>query len=224
MIATRTWFAASAGVLICLGFGSVTDLSAQVPPTQGKAGTANTPEGGKLVGILTHFEYNWTKMNGPKPDTRLSLKAEGETDSIDYLLALPNEPVDPKLESSLKKVFPSNTVSMQWEMRNGKRLVTKIAVLTPTGGQGIILGTVMARGPGNLDVKGTDRQAITTRYVVAWDPATKGPNPALAAALQGVNVGDKVKVAWSANPERLWVNQVQLVSRAPAGNPAKVTR
>jgi hypothetical protein len=220
MIATRTSFVVSAAVLISFGFWSVADLSAQVPPSKRETAPSNSPEGGKLVGILTHFEYNWTKANGPKPDTRLSLKAEGETDSVDYLLALPNEPVDPKLESSLKKVFPSNTVSMQWELRNDKRLVTKIAVLTPTGGQGIMLGTVIARGAGYLDLKGTDRQAITTRYVVAWDPAAKGPNPALASALQGVNVGDKVKIAWSANPERLWVNQVQLVSRAPAGKPA----
>jgi hypothetical protein len=220
MIATKTFFVALAGALLCLNLCSVTDLWAEEPQTKPATDTAAAPEGGKLVGILTHFEYNWTKVNSPKPDMRLSLKAEGETDSVDYLLALPNEAVDPKLETALRKVFPSNTVSMQWEMRNDKRLVTKVSVLTPTGGQGTIVGTVMARDKGSLDLKGADRRAVTTRYVAAWDPATKGPNPAVMGALQGLGVGDKVKISWSANPERLWLNHVQLVSRSPANRSA----
>src|SRR5262249_47503903 len=156
---------ALACVPLCLGLWRVTDLLAEGPQTEGGTAPATAPEGGKLVGILTHFEYNWTKTHGPKPDTRLSLKAEGESDPVDYLLALPNEAVEPKLEAALRKVFPSNTVNMQWEMRNGKRLVTKIAVLTPTSGQGTIVGIVMAREAGSLDFKGLDRRAITTRYV-----------------------------------------------------------
>src|SRR2546430_111127 len=101
MIGTRIAPTVLAGFLLCLGCGRVPDLRAEDPKTQ--PGTA--PEGGKVVGILTHFEYNWTKVHGPKPDTRLSLKAEGETESVDYLLALPNEAVDPKLEVALRKVF-----------------------------------------------------------------------------------------------------------------------
>src|SRR5437870_5376732 len=131
---------------------------------------------------------------GPKPDTRLSLKAEGDKDSVDYLLALPDEAVSPKLEPALRKVFPSNTVSMQWEMRDGKRLVTKIAVLTPTRGQGVASGTVMARDSGYVDLKGTGRGAITIRYIVPWDAKAKGPTPALAEALKRLNVGDNVAV------------------------------
>src|SRR4051794_36404939 len=117
MFETRASSAASAGVLLCLGFWNVTGLLAEGPQSQRETDPATAAEEGKLVGILTHFEYNWTKAKGPKPDTRLSLKAEGETDPVDYLLALPNEAVDPKLETALQKVFPSNTVSMQWEMR-----------------------------------------------------------------------------------------------------------
>lgn len=214
MIGTRASFVALAGVLLCLGIWDVMDLLAEDPQTQ--HGTATAPESGKLVGILTHFEYNWTKVHGPKPDTRLSLKAEGETDPVDYLLAMSNEAVAPKLELALRKVFPSNTVSMQWEMHNGKRLVTKIAVLTPTGGQGVVSGTVMAHDSGYLDLKGIDRGAFTVRYVVPWDAKAKGPSPALAGVLQRLGVGDKVMVAWSANPERLWIKQVKLISRAPA--------
>src|SRR4051794_25069684 len=99
-----------AGAILCLGFGSAANLSAVGPKT--KPGTAPAAEGGTVVGILTHFEYNWTKLKGPRPDTRLALRAEGEKDSVDYLLALPNEVVDPKLEVALRKVFPSNTVSL----------------------------------------------------------------------------------------------------------------
>jgi hypothetical protein len=200
-----------AGLLLFLGLGTVPDLLAEDPKTQ----PGTTPEDGKVVGILTHFEYNWTKVHGPKPDMRLSLKAEGEKESVDYLLALPDEAVDPKLELALRKVFPSNTVSLQWEMRDGKRLVTKIAVLTPTRGQGVKRGTVMDRDAGYIDLKGENQGDHTVRYVVPWDAKAKGPNPALASALQRLNVGDQVAVAWSANPERLWVNQVQLVSPAP---------
>lgn len=213
MIATRMPFVALA---VLMSLGLLADVRAQSKPADTPAVAA---ESGKLVGILTHFEYNWTKINGPKPDTRVSLKAEGETDSVDYLLALPNEPVDPKLEKVLQKVFPSNTVNLQWQTRDGQRLVTNITVLTPTGGRGTIVGTLMARDNGSVDLKGSDRRAITTRYVVPWDVAAKGPNPAVANSLKDLNVGDKVKVAWSANPERLWVNQVQLVSRAPAAKP-----
>lgn len=202
--------------LLGLNFGGVRALSADQPQTKTGPAPASAAEGGKLVGILTHFEYNWTKAKGPKPDTRVSLKAEGESDPVDYLLALPDEAVEAKLETTLRKVFPSNTVNLEWEMRDGKRLVTKITVLTPTGGQGTTIGVVMARDVGSLDLKGLDRRAMTTRYVVPWDVAAKGPKPAVTAALKDLNVGDKVKVTWSANPERLWVNQVQLVSRAPA--------
>ena len=71
-----------------------------------------------------------------------------------------------------------------------------------------------------LDLKGVTRGANTVRYVVPWDAVAKGPSPAVAGTLQALSVGDKVMVAWSANPERLWVKQVKLVSRAPAGKPA----
>ena len=171
-------------------------------------------EGGKLTGIITHFEYNWTKVHGPKPDLRLSLKAEGESDSVDYVLALPDQKVDPKLEVALQKVFPSNTATLQWEMRDGKRLVTKVAIISATSGQGNIVGTVMARGDGYLDVKGVARQAVTARYVIAR------PTPALSSAVKDLNVGDKIKLTWIANPERMFFTQVQLISRAPATKPA----
>lgn len=210
MIRTKVGPAVLAGFLLILGFSVVPDLLAEDPKTQ--PGTA--PKDGKVVGILTHFEYNWTKAKGPKPDTRLSLKTEGEKESVDYLLALPNEAVDPKLEVALRKVFPSNTVSLQWEMKDGKRLVTKIAVLTPTKGQGIKRGIVMARDAGYIDLKGENKGDLTVRYVVPWDVKAKAPNPTVAAALQRLNVGDQVAVTWSANPERVWVNQVQLVSPA----------
>lgn len=212
MFGTRIAPTVLAGFILCLGFGRGPELLAEGLETQ--PGTAPAPEGGKVVGILTHFEYNWTKVHGPKPDTRLSLKAEGETESVDYLLALPNEAVDPKLELALRKAFPSNTVSLQWGMSNGKRLVTRIAVLTPTSGQGVKRGLVMARDAGYIDLKGENRGDLTVRYVVPWDAKAKGPNPALATALQRLQVGDRVAVAWSANPERLWVNQVKLVSPA----------
>jgi hypothetical protein len=220
MTGTRTTFVALAGVLLCLGVWCAMDLLAATPHPKRETAPANGPEGGKLVGILTHFEYIWTKTHGPKPDTRVSLKAEGETEPVDYLLALPGEAVDPKTEAALRGVFPSNTVSMQWEMRDGKRLVTKITVLTPTGGQGVARGTVMARDAGNLDLKGENRGDITVRYVVPWDAKAKGPIPALSEAVKGLNVGDKVMIAWNANPERLWLNNVKLLSHAPAGKPA----
>lgn len=211
MTCKRIPWAELACVLLCLGVENATALRAQDLKTE--RGTA--AEGGKVVGILTHFEYNWTKLHGPKPDTRLSLKAEGEKESVDYLLALPNEAVSPKLELALRKVFPSNTVSMQWEMRNGKRLVTQVAMLTPTSGQGVKRGTVMALGTGSLDLKGEGRGDVTVRYVAPWDPKAKGPNPALVGALQRLNVGDRVAVTWIANPERLWLLQVKLVSPSP---------
>jgi hypothetical protein len=212
MIGTRTALPALVGVVLYLGFGIVPGLLAAGP----KAPSATAPDGGKIIGILTHFEYNWTKAHGPKPDTRLSLKAEGEAKSVDYLLALPDNAVDPKLESALRKVFPSNTVSLQWETKNGKRLVTKITVLTPTSGRGVKTGTVVARDAGYVDLKGGNRGDHTVRYVVPWDAKAKAPNRALAGAVQGLSVGDRVALDWSANPERLWVNQVKVVSRAPA--------
>lgn len=211
MIGKAIAAAALTGSLLCLGFGGAAGQMTEGAKTQPEPAS----KGGKVVGILTHFEYNWTKANGPKPDTRLSLKAEGEKESVDYLLALPNESVDPKLEQALRKVFPSNTASVQWEMRDGKRVVTKVEVLTPTKGQGVKRGTIVAREAGFVDLKGDSRGDLTVRYVVPWDPKAKGPNPTLAAALQKLNIGDKVDVGWSANPERVWVNQVKLASPAP---------
>lgn len=213
MIRTRIASTVLAGFLLWLGIGSGIDVLAQDSKAEPRADPA--PEGGKVIGILTHFEYNWTKAHAPKPDTRLSLKAEEETKSVDYLLALPDEPVAPKLESALRKVFPSNTVSLQWEMRKGKRLVTKIAVLTPTSGRGVKRGIVMARDTGYLDLKGENRGDRTVRYVVPWDAKAKGPNPALANAVQGLRVGDRAVVTWGANPERLWLLQVKRLSPAP---------
>jgi hypothetical protein len=213
MSATRTNFAALAGVLLCWGLVSVTDVLAEDPKAKPETAPASVSEGGKLNGILTHFEYNWTKVHNPKPDLRLSLKAEGETEPVDYLLALPDEAVDPKLEAAMKKVCPSNTVSMEWEMRDGKRLVTDITVLSPTRGQGTISATVMDRGKGYLDLKGADRRAVTTRYAAA--------SPNLAGILESLGIGDRVKIVWTANPERAFVNEVKLVSRAPAKRTAE---
>jgi hypothetical protein len=214
MIGTRIAPTVVVGILLGLGFGRVPSLLAEDPKAQ--PGTAPAAEETKVVGILTHFEYNWTKANGPKPDTRLSLKAEGESESVDYLLAMPNEAVDPKLEAALKKVFPSNTVSLQWKMSKEKRLVTKIAVLTPTKGQGVKTGTVTARDAGWVDLKGENRGDITFRYVVPWDAKAKAPKPALSTAVQDLNVGDRAALTWNADAERVWVNQVKLVSRAKA--------
>src|SRR5689334_18104815 len=119
MIETRSSVIVLASILLCLGFSNITDILAEEPKTKTETTSSPDTKGGKLVGILTHFEYNWTKVNAPKPDMRLSLKAEGESEPVDYLLALPNDAVDPKFEVTLRKVFPSNTVTMQWEMRSG---------------------------------------------------------------------------------------------------------
>lgn len=86
------------------------------------------------------------------------------------------------------------------------------AVLTPTSGQGVKRGIVMARDAGYIDLKGENTGDRTIRYVVPWDVKAKSPNPALASALQRLKVGDSVAVTWIASPERLWVNQVQLVA------------
>ena len=70
-----------------------------------------------------------------------------------------------------------------------------------------------------FDVKPSGR-GHTERYVARWDMAAKSVDQRLTKIITGLNVGDKVKVAWSYD-ERKRAVQILVVAKAKPPAPSK---
>jgi hypothetical protein len=168
-------------------------------------------KGKKITGIVT-----------AKTDKDIMVKAEGEGHAERYLLAPPGGKPSADVQSALKMVFVTNLVVLQWK-GDDQRQLTGIQPLHSKTRFGMTAGTVVATESAekmpSFDVKPNGRGA-TERYVPRWDPAAKGWDKRLLQIIAGLNVGDKVKVAWSYD-ERKRATQIQVVRKSRAAATSK---
>jgi hypothetical protein len=196
-----------AGAILAVGlFGTPSLQAAEKKPV--RAGAA---QGGKVFGIVT-----------AKTDKDITIKAEGEDEAKRYLLAPQGGAPNADLQAALKTVFPTNLVMFQ-SQGDQDPVLTGIQAIHSRTRFGTVTGTVVAVDANPkwpvFDVRPASR-GHTERYVAAWNPATKSCDPRLVQIIAGLNVGDKVKVAWSYD-ERKRATQIQVVSRAQKAAPAR---
>jgi hypothetical protein len=195
------------GAILAVGLcGTPTLEAAEKKPV--RAGAA---QGGKVFGIVT-----------AKTDKDITIKAEGEDEAKRYLLAPQGGVPSDSLQAALKAVFPTNLVVFQSQGEQDPVLAGIQAIHSRTR-FGTATGTVVAVDANPkwpvFDVKPGGR-GHTERYVAAWNPATKSCDQRLVRIIAGLNVGDKVKVAWFYD-ERKRATQIQVVSRAQEAAPAR---
>jgi hypothetical protein len=160
--------------------------------------------GDKVYGIVT-----------AKTDKDITIKAEGEDKAKRYLLAPQGGAPKADLQAALKMVFGTNLVVFQAQGDQDPVLIGIQAIHSKTR-VGTVAGTVVAvdadpKWP-TFDLKPSGR-GHTERYVAVWNPATKGVDQKLAKIIAGLNVGDKLKVAWFYD-ERKRATQIQVASKA----------
>ena len=165
---------------------------------------ARAKVGAKVFGIVT-----------AKTDKDITIKAEGETEAKLYLLAPQGGAPKADVQATLKMVFPTNLVVFQFQGEQDP-VLTGIQAIHSKTRVGTVTGTVVAvdanpKWP-TVDLKPSGR-GHTERYVAVWNPATKSVDQKLAKIIAGLNVGDKVKVAWFYD-ERKRATQVQVTGKA----------
>jgi hypothetical protein len=196
-------------VLACVLCGAASLRAAEKKPPKTAPHTA--PQGGRVVGIVT-----------AKSDKDIMVKAEGDDEAKRYLLAAEGATPKPELQAAMKAVFVPNLVMLESQGQD-PAVVTGIRVMLPNARQGVVAGTVVARGntpkEAWIDVKPSDR-GYTQRYWPRFVGAPDGFDKEMVRIFGELNVGDKVKVGWGYD-ERIRAAQIQVVSRATEGGPAK---
>ena len=199
MKVARSFASIVAGMVLVCGFCAIC-LSAQ--PAEKKADRPNA--GDKLFGIVT-----------AKTEKDITIKAEGETEAKRYLLAPQGGAPQADLQAALKMVFPTNLVMFRSQGEQAP-VLTGIQAIHSKTRFGMSMGTVVAVDANpqwpTFDVKPSGR-GPTERYVAVWNPATKSVDQRLTQAITGLNVGDKVKVAWSYD-ERKRATQIRVTAKA----------
>ncbi len=187
------------GVILSVGFCGTQSLqAAEKKPARAAAA------GDKVFGIVT-----------AKTDKDITIKAEGENEAKRYLLAPRGSAPRADLQVALKMVFPTNLVEFKFQGEED-RVVTGIQAIHSKTRTGTATGTVIAvdadpKWP-TFDLKPSGR-GHTERYVAVWNPATKSVDQKVAKIISGLNVGDKLRVAWYYD-ERKRAAQIQVTSKA----------
>jgi hypothetical protein len=174
------------------------------PAAENKPSRASARQGEVTFGIVT-----------AKTDKVITIKAEGENDAKRYLLAPQGGGPKTDLQAALKIVFPTNLVMFQSQGEQEPVLIGIQAIHSKTR-TGVVTGTIVAADADpkwpTFDLKPSNR-GHTERYVARWDAAAKSVDQNLAKIIAGLNVGDKVKVAWFYD-ERKRAMQIQVTAKA----------
>jgi hypothetical protein len=197
----KNWFvSALAGAVLALGFCGKTSLQA----ADKKPARTSARQGEGTFGIVT-----------AKSDKEITIKAEGEDEAKRYLLAPKGGAPKADLQAALKMVFSTNLVVFQAQ-GDQDPVLTGIQALHAKTRVGMVTGTVVAvdadpKWP-TFDLKPSGK-GHTERYVARWDMAAKSVDKKLAQIIAGLNVGDKLKVAWFYD-ERKRATQIQIIAKA----------
>jgi hypothetical protein len=189
-----------AGAVLASAFYGESSLQA----AEKKPSQASARQGEGTFGIVT-----------AKTDKDITIKAEGENEAKRYLLAPQGGAPKADLQAALKIVFPTNLVMFQSQGEQNP-VLTGIQAIHSKTRLGMSTGTVVAvdadpKWP-TFDVKPSGR-GPTERYVAVWNPATKSVDQRLSQIIAGLNVGDKLKVAWFYD-ERKRATQIQVTTKA----------
>ncbi len=189
-----------AGVVLASGFCGASSLQA----AEKKPSRASARQGEGTFGIVT-----------AKTDKDITIKAEGEDEAKRYLLASQGGAPKADLQAALKIVFPTNLVVFQ-ARGDQDPVLTGIQAIHSKTRAGMVTGTVVAvdadpKWP-TFDLKPSGK-GHTERYVAVWNPATKSVDQRLVQIIAGLNVGDKLKVAWFYD-ERKRATQIQVTAKA----------
>ena len=187
------------GAILAVGFCGTQSLQAAE-----KKPVRAAEAGGKVFGIVT-----------AKTDKDITIKTEGEEEAKRYLLASQGGAPKADLRAALKMVFPTNLVVFQAQ-GDQDPVLTGIQALHSRTRTGMVMGTVVAvdadpKWP-TFDLK-PGGKGHTERYVARWDMAAKSVDKKLAQIIAGLNVGDKLKVAWFYD-ERKHATQIQVTAKA----------
>ncbi len=189
-----------AGAVLAIAFYGASSLQA----AEKKPSRASARQGEGTFGIVT-----------AKTDKDITIKAEGENEAKRYLLAPQGGAPKADLQAALKIVFSTNLVVFQ-ARGDQDPVLNGIQAIHSKTRVGMVTGTVVAvdadpKWP-TFDLKPSGK-GHTERYVAIWNSATKSADQRLVQIIAGLNVGDKLKVAWFYD-ERKRATQIQVTAKA----------
>ncbi len=177
-------------------------LQGDEPKDSPKTATYSKPKKMKATGIIT-----------AKSAKDIQFKREGSQEARIYLLTPPAEAVSPEMADSMKKVFVTNLVVVEWT-GDEDPVVKSIQSIHSKTASGVTNGIIVAAEPtGNpchFDVKPVG-PGFTERYQPHYDVKTKRWE--LDTVIAKLKVGDKVKISWVYD-ERKHPKDIQVIGRA----------
>lgn len=199
---------AAGAALIAVQTGAA-GLQAMEPKSLPAPARGSAANSGKVVGILIE-----------KTDKHLMVKAEGSQEAQRFLLA-PEGGGAPKadLQATLKTLFVPNLVILESQGQE-QPVVTSIHAVLPRTRAGVLIGTVVARESKPrevwLEVKPSGK-GFTERYWPRFVGGPDGFDKNMIRTFGELNVGDRVKLAWTYD-ERKRAAQIQVIAKVkPAG-------
>jgi len=194
---------------IDIAAGAILVLCCAAPSLAADTKPSRPGPSAKVFGIVT-----------ARSDKDITIKTEGEDEAKRYLLAPAGGAPSADLKTALKMVFPTNLVVFQ--AQDGQEpVLTGILAMHSKTRQGMTTGTIVAVDSKatmpNFDVKPSGR-GHTERYVPRWDVKAKSMDKNLVQIINGLNVGDKVKISWTYD-ERKRAVQIVVTSKAKPATP-----
>jgi len=178
----------------------ILELSAEQRQAGEKKNEGGKPAGaeGTVVGILTAKGADW-----------IEVKAEGEAEAKRYVpLWAGGEPkdgggFDPKMLAAFKTLVVSNLVELKWRMEEKLRVLA-IRTIAPAQKEGVVEGTLVAKGENWIDVR--PAEGHTERYMARWVGGMPdkggGFDKEMVQAIKAIEVGCKVRVKWMADERK----------------------
>lgn len=150
-------------------------------------------QGGTLTGVAV-----------AKGDSWIEVRADGAEKSTRYrarwIGGMPKDGGGPEKEAvdAIRKVATPNRVQLRWVVEEGPRVVA-LEVLRPQAEQGVVEGTIAARGETWIEVAplgGGPAERYTPRWIGGMPKDGGGLDKDILRALGEFKVGDNVRIEW----------------------------
>ncbi len=175
------------------------------PRTEART-AAEEPQEGTVSGILVR-----------KRDNGIAVKADGKLEADRYRPRWIGGGYDREMVAQIKAIPVLNRVRLEWALEEHRRVLA-IEMIVPEEKEGVVEGTVTARGEHWIEVLPDGEDAVPDRYMPRWIGGMPkdggGLDKDILRIIGTVNKGDKVRLTWVYD-ERKRVVELTVTERAP---------
>lgn len=169
-------------------------------PTRAASAPTSAPKAGHLFGIVTDKNAKTIVVKPNDSNSTMSFQQPEENKAV---------------ATVWKTIFPDHVVELKYDTIDGQMVVTNLRLNSPIAGTGKVTGTITDKSQGmKTYVEVKSGNGPTARFVPMWDVSTKGYKKASVDAIAAANIGDKVEVTWIADPERVHMTALQVLTKA----------